>query len=1036
MEVPKLQESLVHPMNRLNSNSRVSSPHPLLFTVSSPREAPIPPVPSMLLKKSDKLGNDIQKTSDFHFGIGQSNNNYHHSSSQPPRWTSAGSNPNPNSFTFISTPPSVNKNITNICNSTETRVTFISRDDDFLADKASRRISIPLFETNEADPDSYPYLQTSSATTSRSSSFSNDNDNDNICKQHEPSIVSSKDPNITKSEVNRPGHLADSKYNSHQPFNKPIQAGLESISDFSTSSQRNSFTQKRNSMSFSSQPTSVSPELFSTGCKSLKTSSARVVHNPPNTTKPSSLPPSSSPFTCSLSTKHAQNRSKISQSTSPMNLSHSLNSSIRSNSFSSPQKTPSPIKSPISSMRMDIYQKPVRRTVDQYPQSRLVASSVSNGLDESMYNPQPSHQHHPSQQQQQNHPYQSQQQQQYDKFQDSSQGFQQDRQASLHRHAVSNASFDFGLMENKYLTTNSMPNTNPITETIPIPAIPYTNNNNNNTNATQPPIIRPQPVRQPFTFQDPPTFQDISGKPSTPSTMSIPRTSPSLQQQQYNQQQSPMVKRTQTSVSQPSQLHSRSSSVRSNQSNQLKPLTSAPNHHYHHSHEYNNNITSYSSSASLARKISSSSSITTPSYSHNHHRFSISSTATAAANIVPNIKEGQQYQHQNQNQQQACYSPQQQRHSRLNSTSSRFSLSSASSESMPSHSRNSGCFYVRELKRRAATLWCDIPPSVWGLPIGLVDTTQLSLHASPNGTYVVGPINASNRSSSFSSSHSSAYPNSSGSIIGNGSGANGSGGSGSGSGTSVGVGVGNGGSHFFPGTNISNGSKSKSFNESVDIRHSHLTPRLLASEVGDDADDYAVISNGRIVNTSTGVNINHNSSSNNNHFAGTGYQFASTKSSTLPENEVIGGDYTFDSAPAVDIDRYASTASATSAISAQSRKSVQSAYSRRSRRSDMSNMSNVSENSRFNESFDSGSTVNNNKNNSACNNNNTSNITNNNGANGHGNVDGSRNVGAKKDTDTKSIASIEEDVGKIKLFVMNPDASSSSESDSEYDNSD
>lgn len=58
-------------------------------------------------------------------------------------------------------------------------------------------------------------------------------------------------------------------------------------------------------------------------------------------------------------------------------------------------------------------------------------------------------------------------------------------------------------------------------------------------------------------------------------------------------------------------------------------------------------------------------------------------------------------------------------HKRLGSTSSRVSRGSSEFQ----HSNVSGSFYVHELRRRSATTWCDIPASVWGVPIGIAEST-------------------------------------------------------------------------------------------------------------------------------------------------------------------------------------------------------------------------------------------------------------------------------------------------------------------------
>lgn len=60
-------------------------------------------------------------------------------------------------------------------------------------------------------------------------------------------------------------------------------------------------------------------------------------------------------------------------------------------------------------------------------------------------------------------------------------------------------------------------------------------------------------------------------------------------------------------------------------------------------------------------------------------------------------------------------------HRRLDSTSSRVSRTSSDLQ----HSNVSGSFYVHELRRRSATTWCDIPASVWGVPIGIAEAASL-----------------------------------------------------------------------------------------------------------------------------------------------------------------------------------------------------------------------------------------------------------------------------------------------------------------------
>lgn len=491
--------------------------------------------------------------------------------------------------------------------------------------------------------------------------------------------------------------------------------------------------------------------------------------------------------------------------------------------------------------------------------------------------------------------------------------------SSLHRHAVSNASFDFGVNDTS-LQTAATP---PVPPSPPPPASPQ---------QQTPRIIRPQPVsaRQISTFD---TVSEGVSNTSFPAATPAPLSSPfqSSQDQTSNPpstEPSGSLLRSHTSASlnsQPDPFHSRSSSTHSTKSNQLKPLTSSapstkgnplkplsssasPQYHLQGS-----NGSSSNNLKDLARKISSSSA--TPSFSQ-QQRISIASTTAQAAAFSRH-------------------------HTRLNSTSSRFSRSSVSSESMPSHSKNSGSFYVRELKRRAATTWCDIPPSVWGLPIGLKDTSHITTTTtSSNG-------NNNNHSSHFftSSTGGSGYPN----------------------------------------------GKLKSGVNSVDIRHSHLTPRLLASEVGDDTEDYAYPGNNTSGRSSLAVN------------AGIPLSTTTTTASTLqPGNDhseygigsgglisggssgSTGAEGTLNNKSSVDIDRYASVTSGASAKSA------------RSRRSNLSSISNVSSSGK---DYEQGEHDNRNQNHTYDND--------------------------EIAHDTQSIDSVEDGAGKIKLFVMNPDTSSS-----------
>lgn len=80
-----------------------------------------------------------------------------------------------------------------------------------------------------------------------------------------------------------------------------------------------------------------------------------------------------------------------------------------------------------------------------------------------------------------------QQQSQQPSMPEQTQPQRQERKSSLHRHAVSNASFDFGFPGQAGQNVNV---STPFANTVTPPVF-------------QPPIIQPQPIRQPFNFQDP-----------------------------------------------------------------------------------------------------------------------------------------------------------------------------------------------------------------------------------------------------------------------------------------------------------------------------------------------------------------------------------------------------------------------------------------------------------------------------------------------------------------------------------------------------
>lgn len=156
---------------------------------------------------------------------------------------------------------------------------------------------------------------------------------------------------------------------------------------------------------------------------------------------------------------------------------------------------------------------------------------------------------------------------------------------------------------------------------------------------------------------------------------------------------------------------------------------------------------------------------------------SVSPSLPQQQEILPQQQQSQQQQPQQQihtrNSSVASHQPQQNRNrisSRFNSISSRSSsLVPSNTNDFNSHSNVSGSFYVHELRRRAATSWCDIPASVWGVPIGIAENALLHTNNGANGKI--------NRASLVNQ------------------------------------------------------------RRTMDIRHSHLTPRLLASEATQDDSD-------------------------------------------------------------------------------------------------------------------------------------------------------------------------------------------------------
>lgn len=297
------------------------------------------------------------------------------------------------------------------------------------------------------------------------------------------------------------------------------------------------------------------------------------------------------------------------------------------------------------------------------------------------------------------------------------------------------------------------------------------------------------------------------------------------------------------------------------------------------------------STPGLTRNMSSSS--TTPSFSH-QQRFSNSS---GFSNFSTNNN--------------GMVTKTLSQHSRLNSTSSKISRVS-SSDSMPSHSKNSGSFYVRELKRRAATIWCDIPSTVWGLPIGIADVQ----HRGSSGYSSVNKNNARLKAGSF----------------------------------------------YHHGGTSSNYQR----RTVVDIRHSQLTPRLLASEVEDDDANYPLT-------TSVTAPSANQSARNSISRTNSSVEMASTSSSSALSSNFNNPN------------GYSQEESANYNQFADSREGFSNKY----------DTSNAHDSLTFYGSMNKNS--------------------------GHANTDAYSDMRAR----SPSIKSVEEDVGKIKLFVMNPDLSDS-----------
>jgi hypothetical protein len=182
----------------------------------------------------------------------------------------------------------------------------------------------------------------------------------------------------------------------------------------------------------------------------------------------------------------------------------------------------------------------------------------------------------------------------------------------------------------------------------------------------------------------------------------------------------------------------------------------------------------------------------TSQYQMDHRRSaSIHSTSSGTSmsqpiymNAIPTMNNGRQQQQQHapqlsQNSFQSATT-----HSRGNSVSSHASRRSVGAPStrpeIPGMGVNSR--YVREIKHKTATVWCDVPSKVWGLPVGM--SPKNNGPSTTTQTYAVS-------------------------------------------------------------------SKTNYLKRAMDIRHSHLTPRLLASEVDEEDDGIHNINTNNSTSTRT-----------------------------------------------------------------------------------------------------------------------------------------------------------------------------------------
>jgi hypothetical protein len=115
------------------------------------------------------------------------------------------------------------------------------------------------------------------------------------------------------------------------------------------------------------------------------------------------------------------------------------------------------------------------------------------------------------------------------------------------------------------------------------------------------------------------------------------------------------------------------------------------------------------------------------------------------------------------------------------------------------HSNASGSFYVQEMRRRKAATWCDIPASVWGIPIGIANeyATNHSNLKSENNDEASNKGKVSRRRSIISRSPSFSHLRRKSLLL-------------------------------------SKSPVEEVQKRTIDIRHSHLRPRLLSTEIKDE----------------------------------------------------------------------------------------------------------------------------------------------------------------------------------------------------------